>query len=270
VGPVSKLRKCELVAGFGIAAMAAFSPATGRAAVITYIGKIANQGPSATEQGSPNLSDGYDLYSTGDAYDNHNGNALGTDIQDAGTRVSSLPGYVSSITSDGINSAFSYAYSTIDDPRSAGGSFNSGLVANNTSTSGADVGLVDIHLTGTVPSVFYIGWLTNVSGTTNDYPTAVHLVDKTNGGDSGLSPTGGTSVADSGDVDVLYFKVAGASSGDTLYLSGSETGENLGSDSYFVSTAGLLFTQISVVPEPATLSIVPLALSGLLIRRRRA
>jgi hypothetical protein len=225
-----------------------------RAAVISYAGQLDGVGASAPITYGP---DGYDLYST---------TAVGTtngDLDGPGTRLTKLPAYVSAISGFGgdINTA-GYGYSSIDNP--SGGQVEAGLLNGATSTSGTQLDILTITLSGSVPSSFYLGWISDIDINANDIPTQVRLRQSSGGaGDSGLNAT--TKNPDA-TIDEFFFKITGGQSGDVFTLSGTQTDINQSNPVYLVGVAGLTFTQ-TPTPEPASLSLV--AVSGVLLARRR-
>ena len=185
------------------------------------------------------------------------------DLGGPGTRLTKLPSYVSAISGFGgeINTA-GYGYATIGNP--SGGQVEAGLLNGATSTSGSQLDILTITLSGSVPSSFYLGWISDIDNNANDIPTQVRLRQSAGGtGDSGLNTT--TKNPDA-TIDELFFKVTGGQSGDVFTLSGTQTDINQSSPVYLVGVAGLTFTQ-TPVPEPASLLL--LTVSGALLIRRR-
>jgi len=217
---------------------------------ISYIGEAANVGSFATTTYDSN---GYDLYAT---------TAIGTNTRTfdpfdgpfgSGTRLTNLPGFVTSITAPAQNaSASGYVfYATINNP--VGGQVEGGYTFSIASTPGVQNDLASIHIGSDVPSEFDIGMLENLSpaavGQSADYPDGIRLRQANSAGDSGLITTN-KATADFGAVDVYFFQIDGAAVGDTLTFSAVENSQNVGDGNYHATLAGVLFPSAASVREP--------------------
>ena len=250
------------------AAAAAFALSlcgTLRAATVTYVGKIDGAPASSTTTYSAGPGGGYDLYST-DAVSPTNGSFSGAPFG-AGARLTSLPGYVASVTANGANASFAGYYNTqIENPQS-GAAVEAGQVAARGTTPATERTVLNINLGGTsaAPATFYVLVLTDINNSGGDTPDAYRLAG--GGGDSGLQSTAKT--VNPGNRDYSVFQVSGAAANDVLTLSGTQSNFNAGSNtSYDVTVAGLLFSTTNPVPEP-TAATAALAGLGLLASRRR-
>jgi hypothetical protein len=214
-------------------------------------------------------TDGWDLYSTspvGSFTQTHNyTNPFG-----AGTRLQSLPTYISGVTANGANhSAAGYLYATINNP-ATGAPVQSGLAFRFDSIN-TEKSLLDINLGSSVPPVFYVGIMTDTSlvpAVPSDTFDAVRM-RISGGADSGLITAMGD--VNSG-VDFYFFKVAGANPGDIITVSGVEAEPNWSSGLYHLETSGLTFSQTNPVPEPSSFALLGVGAIGLLafvLRRRR-
>jgi hypothetical protein len=219
-------------------------------------------GAGVTASNSPYISAGYDLYSTTSPSDhNTGGGGNNSGAFTVGTRLTSLPSFITSITSAGANSsAKGYAplYTDIDNP--AGGIVQAGFTYNFTTTPSVEDDLVAILIGNGAPSTFYIGAIINTSGASQDDDDFMRLRQTTGGSaDSGLISTRNTN---NGTVDLVLFQITGAAPGDVYTLSGVESQPNPSSGDYNVPLAGLTFTA-SAVPEPNSAFLLLPALVGL-------
>lgn len=239
-------------------------PSMGFAATITEQ-EIQSVGGGVTQASSPYINAGYDLYSTTAPSNNSESGTNGNGAFSVGTRLTSLPGYVTSIGSAGVNSSaggFASQYAIIDNP--AGGTVQSGFTYVYTA-SPVETDLLSITIGTSVPSSFYIGALINTSNGSGDDPDDLRLRQTTGGSaNSGLIPTRDTTY---GGVDLVLFHITGAAPGDVYTISGIETiPDATGHD--HVALSGLTF---SSVPEPNSGLTMLLSLAGLasLYRFRR-
>jgi hypothetical protein len=228
------------------AAAAASNSASG--SIVEFVGLADDAGASGPAMFG---TDGYDLYSTrpvGLFSQEH-------DVADpfgAGIRIQSLPNYIASVTANGVNhSAAGYNYATINNP-ATGTPVQAGFTFRFDSIN-TEKSLLDINLGSNVPSVFYVGIMTDTGiAPGGDSFEAVRLL-AASGGDSGLITAMGD--VDSG-VDFYFFKVAGANPGDTLTISGVEENQHSSSQMYHLAVPGLTFSQTNpAVPEPASFVI---------------
>ncbi|HKQ50419.1 MAG TPA: hypothetical protein VJZ71_20260 [Phycisphaerae bacterium] len=226
------------------------------ATLISYAALINDAGPSGTLTYG---SDGYDLYATSlDGEPTSSG-----PIPFGPVRLSSLPPYITSVTTAGANSYYrSNSYANIVNPQT-GTLVHSGLTYHF-SPSNLEKELLNITIGAGAPSEFYIGYLTDTGDGPWDYPDGLRFKQATGGaGDSTLI----TTVQDANKgVDIYFFRITGANPGDVITTSGFET---LGGVNYYNLTAsGLLFTQY--IPEPASLSLLSLAVVALASRAKRS
>jgi len=240
---------------------------TGLGVTITYSGRLQNLGASVTQANSPYILGGYDLYSTTPPSDNSETGSNGNGAFSVGTRLTSLPNYITGITSAGANSSaggFAAQYLVIDNP--TGGTVQSGYTYVFTSSPTTEADLLSITIGTSVPSSFYIGALINTtSNGTGDDPDDLRLRQTTGGSaNSGLIPTRSTI---DGDADLVEFYVTGAQPGDVYTISGVESVPDATSH-YHVAISGLTF---STVPEPNSGFMLLLGFAGLtsLYRFRR-
>jgi len=231
------------------------------ATTITFSKEVQSVGGGVTASNSPYINAGYDLYSTTALSNDSKTGADGDGAFFVGTRLSSLPSFITSVTSGGSNSSaggFERLYADIDNP--AGGTVQAGFTYNYSSSPSSELDLVNITIGTGVPSSFYIGALINTSSSQDD-DDDMRLIQTTGGSaNSGLIYTRNI---DYGDVDLVLFEVAGAVPGDVYTLSGVESQSNPSkADDYHVALAGLTFSA-SAVPEPNSGFLFVLAFIGL-------
>ena len=221
-----------------------------------------------TASNSPYINAGYDLYSTSDLANNTETGTDGDGAFTVGRRITSLPSFITGVTSAGANSSadgYQSLDAVIDNPE--GGTVQSGVLYYASSSPTAENDLLNISIGSGAPSSFYIGALIDTTGgvgpSGND-PDYMRLRQTTGGsGNSGLIFTRNTVV--NGDVDLALFQVTGAESGDVYTLSGVQSILNPGGH-YEVSVAGLTFS--TSVPEPNSGILLLLALVGLMSVQR--
>ena len=218
-------------------------------------------GAGVTAPNSPYINAGYDLYSTTTPTDNSMRRSDGDGYFAAGTRLSSLPSFVTVITTAGADSSaagFQGVYSVIASP--AGGTVQAGLTYNITPAISDEQDLLKIFIGNGVPSNFYIGALINISGDPADDDDDVRLRQTAGGSaNSGLISTRNTNY---GSVDLVLFQITGAAPGDIYTVSGVENRRSSSSGNYSPSLAGLTFST-AVVPEPTSTCLFLLALVGI-------
>lgn len=193
-------------------------------------------------------TDGYDLYAT----------SLPGEPPSSGgvpfgpTRLTSLPSYITSITSAGANSYFRSNYAQIINP------FSNTLVraglTYNFSASNMEKGLLHVNIGAGAPPTFYIGYVTDQTGEGGvfDYPDALRF-RQTAGGGSGNSGLITTLQDGNGGIDLYLFRVTGSMPGDVITISGVET--TGGPGYYNLTAAGLIFA----VPEPSVVILLSFA-----------
>jgi hypothetical protein len=172
---------------------------------------------------------------------------------------------------DSNNSASGFSYATIDNP--AGGTVEAGYTFHTAFSPGVQADLLTITVGAGSPSSFVVGFLTNVTiGTLADYPDQLRLRQSAGigSGDTGLITMAKN---DKGNVDVYFFRITGAVSGDQFTFSAVEDTVNPSGPQYHATAAGLLFSTSTVpaVPEPSSAALAGLGSLGLLyyFRRRR-
>jgi hypothetical protein len=241
------------------------------AAGVAFIKEAASVGAAAsTTYGTV----GYDLYGTTPVGTNTPTNNVGP--YSTGTRLTQLPGFVTSITAPANNqgaSGFNF-YATINNP--AGGQVESGYTLARVSSPGIQSDVGSITIGANPPSLFDIGVLENATGTAagggaaNDYPDDLRIRESVGGSaDSGLIATNKAS-ATLGALDVYFFQVTGASAGDVYTISAVENGRNNDQGDYHATLVGVLFPATASVPEPGSIGMLCAAGMTLLARRRRA
>lgn len=137
-------------------------------------------------------------------------------------RLTRLPAYITTIIAPSVNWwARGYSYATIDNP--AGGTVEAGLtLAYNGVTSGQQADLVTINVGPGAPTSFRIGYITGTSINIGDYVQSIRLRQTagTGAGSSGIVPT---NPEFNDGIDIYFFTVTGATSGDAFTFSGSQT-----------------------------------------------
>ena len=246
------LKTVPLAAAALLASHLSSSAATLTALDPTALVENVNSIPSTTQGPSNTGTTGTDGYSV-----------FGNSTTDS---TSSLPGYVSSVTPTG--SAGEYRGGDNSTITLSGDTVHSGFTQAYTS-NGNVYDLALIALTGSVPSTFDLGLLTDNSN--QNYPTAYTLSLY-----SGDPSAGGTQVGTTLDVnttassrsvdnDFYYASVSGASSGDFLVVQGyTPAGFN---STNAVELGGVTFDTV-VTPEPSTFALMFAGLGVLLLVAR--
>jgi MYXO-CTERM domain-containing protein len=234
---------------------------------ITYGGLADNAGPSATVLYG---SSGYDLYGTSPVGTHTDADGDGPFAN--GSRITRLPAYVTSITSNGVNRSaagwYDY-YATIENP--LGGMLQAGFTYNRSSTV-SERNLLDLTVGENAPASFYVGVLTDTSSVERDCIDLIRLRQTKGGnGDSGLIAATGSHMTRG--VDVYFFRIDGASSGDIITISGIETTQSPSGLYNDINLSGVLFAD-ATVPEPSSVVVwLGMGAVGLIAawrRRKRA
>lgn len=226
------------------------------AASVTFIGEISGAGPSVAVTFG---TDGYDLYGT--APKNLVANMFVDGAFMAGYRLTNLPSYVESITSptgaDAASAAGFGDYSTIVDPADPGRQIRAGFETVHAPSGQALVPLLNIHLAGSVPPRFYIGFMTNIhADRPDDYPSEIRVAI---GSSSGTVSTNQGGTKPNGAIDVYFFEIDGSAPNDQITIEARQAIPNPGGGRFNPSVSGLLF---SSVPPPTAPVPPPLAPPG--------
>jgi hypothetical protein len=213
-------------------------PTASNSASVTYVGEAAHAGPAATVKFT---SDGYDLYGTAPL-------SAGAVFRDgafaAGNRLTKLPLYVTSVAAPqdaAVVSAAGFSdYSIIDDPTHPAQQIRAGFETTHALNETTVAPLVEINLGSNVPAAFYVGFMTNIhANRPDDYPTTIKM---SVGSTQAIAKTDQGGGMPSGDIDLYFFRINGARSGDRVLVSGSQSIRNPNGGRLNPSISGLLFT----------------------------
>jgi hypothetical protein len=216
------------------------------AATITYVG-----GQSNFEAHTDDPTVGWRNATTAKTLDIDGDNIIGTDGYDiAGGGPEVLPSYVSSATFSGGHNQL---HGFMDDPLDPDGTdMGAGWTGNSSGNTivfqGSDLTTKTLRLGVLYDSGWSLAWGTQT----------FTLTQTVGGSASATTPT--LTLAGDG-IDVAYFDVTGVQDGDTLKLTVADVSIN------WNHMAGVTFD--TVIPEPATMSLLALGGLGLLRRRRR-
>lgn len=225
------------------------------AATISYAGSDLTTGSGwrTSSVSKPLDADGNNIYGS-------DGYFLATS---PGGALFALPSYVSAISNLGLSfyqgSLANPQYTFVDHPTA------SGLIQTGVWYQNSNNGIEDNILTFTLSQSrnFRLGVLVDTSGFTDVSPSSLRLRQTTGG-----SANSGLNVANSGanlSGDWYFFNVSGVS-GDVFTLSGINW-YNGSAAQFSNGVAGLSFDTPAPVPEPATGSLIGLALAALALRK---
>tara|TARA_B110000093_G_scaffold116162_1_gene124465 strand:- start:180 stop:944 length:765 start_codon:yes stop_codon:yes gene_type:complete len=254
------MKKRNITLFTAIAAAAAFA-STAQAA-ISYVGNQDN----VEAEGNTNWS-GWRNATSAKTFDIDGDNIMGSDgyqmFENATSGITSLPGYIASVTKLASHSGVSSSgFGIMDDPADPTGNdtINFGLWFDVSDTPGDDLFSFVIQGTDLDGQTLRIGLAYdsyNRSGSQN------LRVTQTVGSGSGFDESGVLTFNDDG-LDFASFDLTGLVAGDTFVINDAI---GSGTDG-FGHVGGITFDTIAI-PEPSSMGL--LALSGLvLLRRRRA
>jgi hypothetical protein len=214
---------------------------------------------------SPYDQGGYLFFAT--TPPNTGGGSAGNPFNTSATNNTvSLPGFVSSVTSAGIDQlAWDFMYSQIKPTAASPSSIESGVAYVGNTTGGTEYPLLDINFANTgLPSTVRVGIYVNGEVMNDQSPTALRLENVSNPSDSvslavshafsGSQPIGGN--------DLYFFNIT-PTPGSTYELFGTAFGA---SPFQNLTIAGLVFA-----PEPGAFGMFAAGLIGLvaMVRARR-
>ena len=196
-------------------AFASLSTLWSEAGTITSAGTLTNLTPPGNGEGDVADLDalvsggnGFVVFNTLPAGDNESGAAWDNNI------VDSLPAYVTAL--DGSSAISSGGWANYDEVLIGGNTYNTGGI-NNPSAGGSETSLFSFELTGTIPSSFTLGLLTdnsdNVAWAASNIrvegPGAVSA-------NQNITPDGGS--------DLVSFKIDGGVAGEIYTVYGTSNG----------------------------------------------
>lgn len=248
-------------------AIAAVSTPRASAATITPYAAFNDVGPAIVTQFG---TSGYDLYNTQPTtFSGGQGTDSGAFL--TGTRLSSFPSYVASVTANGAGSSFSSSqYARVNNP--VGGQVYTGFTYRY-STPNVEQNLLRITVGSSVPSTFYVGVMTNLDNNVVDFPDAFRLLQS--GGGSGNSGLFNTSGPIDGGLDAYFFQVSGATAGDLIDLSLVGHVAGVTDNKVHLGTPGLLFSTAAPVatgvplPRGAGPAMLTAIVAGVVAARAR-
>jgi hypothetical protein len=207
-------------------------PVTARMISVKFIEEIDNVGQTASVRFN---QDGYILFAT-----TPDRGSFSYGIENGGNPIQRLPFYVGTIRpAQGTYTFSDSKFALIADPRAPAERIRTGTVGTH-ARAGESVPLVDIEIAANAPSEIYIGYMTNMNGSNpEDYPTTISI---TSGSDRAMvHPRQGETPT--GQIDVFFFRVAGAQAGDHIIVSASQSKANRLGGRYNPSVSGLFFSR---------------------------